>query len=244
MVHLRGPIPKLAANAMIQKVEQAHNRAAEVNEALLVGKQREVAMADEVAVLADIYQNQYNMVVWQRQLSQQLQALAAQAVLQYPHLQIAMTVAPEDVLARLSQSLSEPEYQPLLANMAELVDMFACLFDLPRVGLRLKVLQAAMCPKFHVDKVPCRLVSTYHGEGSQWLEHRSINDRSQLGAMLSDSESGLYLQAQDVQQLHCGHVALLKGEKWLDNAQAGLVHRSPALAPTSQRLLLTLDFAD
>lgn len=37
---------------------------------------------------------------------------------------------------------------------------------------------------------------------------------------------------------------LLKGDGWHNNEQAGLVHRSPALASNEKRLVLTLDFSN
>lgn len=52
-----------------------------------------------------------------------------------------------------------------------MVDMFCCLFELKRAGLRLTVLDRAMCPRFHVDRVPCRLVTTYLGAATEWLPH-------------------------------------------------------------------------
>jgi len=100
-----------------------------------------------------------------------------------------------------------------------------------------------MCPKFHVDRVPCRLVTTYSGTATQWLPHQSV-DRTKLGTGSngkSDEVSGLY-HRNDMRQLSVGDVALLKGESWSGNEGAGLVHRSPGLADGEKRLLLTLDF--
>ncbi len=50
-----------------------------------------------------------------------------------------------------------------------------------RVGLRLRVLDKAMCPRFHVDHVPVRLITTYAGVGSEWLAEGAM-DRRQLGS--------------------------------------------------------------
>ena len=72
-------------------------------------------------------------------------------------------------------------------------------------------------------------------------------DRSKLGAGnngLTDIHSGLFENEQDIQQLNHGDVAILKGELWEGNENAGLVHRSPALTTDERRLLLTLDFSD
>ena len=101
-----------------------------------------------------------------------------------------------------------------------------------------------MCPRFHVDRVPCRLVTTYAGKATQWLAHDRV-DRSKLGPGSEgkpDAESGLYTNVEDIQQLQQGDVALLKGECWEGNEGAGLVHRSPQLTAGTGRLLLTLDF--
>lgn len=101
-----------------------------------------------------------------------------------------------------------------------------------------------MCPRFHVDKVPCRLITTYYGIATQWLPQYLV-DRTKLGAGCSgktDEDSGLLLEPNAIQQLEAGQVALLKGENWLNNQNAGLVHRSPQPGEGEKRLLLTLDF--
>ena len=139
-----------------------------------------------------------------------------------------------------------PEATLLCEDVANLVNMFCCLFELKRAGLRLAVLDCAMCPRFHVDKVPCRLLTTYRGIGTEWLPHL-VADRSKLGfgnQGKSDNDSGLFKSVANIEQLTLGDVALLKGEAWRGNQGAGLIHRSPQLAIQERRLLLTLDFLD
>lgn len=110
---------------------------------------------------------------------------------------------------------------------------YTCLLGARRVGLRLKVLDGAMCPRFHVDHVPLRLLTTYVGAGSEWLEERDI-DRNRL--QLAEAP------VDNIRRLQVGDVALLKGEKWLGNEGAGLVHRSPPTPRGEKRLLLSLDW--
>ena len=103
-----------------------------------------------------------------------------------------------------------------------------------------------MCPKFHVDRVPCRLVTTLLGTATEWLPNDKVN-RSKLGAGgkgLADSDSGIMQSPLDIKQLNPGDVALLKGEAWYNNEMRGLVHRSPMVLNNEKRLLLTLDFMD
>ena len=69
---------------------------------------------------------------------------------------------------------------PLISrDIKNLVDMYCYLFELNEIGLSLRVLDKAMCPRFHVDHVPCRLITTYTGVTTQWLPHTSV-DRSKF----------------------------------------------------------------
>lgn len=208
-------------------------------------KVRRVAQGSEPAVLSDIYLAENNIVIWKRELPATLKDSVDAFIKANPTFQTSMTVTPQTVFSSISESLADSSQQELCENIAELVDMFCYLFELKRVGLRLTVLNRAMCPKFHVDRVPTRLVTTFQGIATEWLPHQTVK-REKLGLGSNgkpDSESGLYKNPDDIQQLRCGEVALLKGELWEGNENAGLVHRSPALSADKSRLLLTLDFS-
>ncbi|MFT6287117.1 MAG: hypothetical protein ACJA09_001870 [Alcanivorax sp.] len=208
-------------------------------------KVRRAVQGDEPSIFTDIYLEETNIVIWRRQLSDTLKHSVDAFLKSNPTFQATMAVTPDSVLSSLSKSLGDTAQLELTENIAELADMFCCLFDLKRVGLRLTALDRAMCPKFHVDKIPCRLVTTFQGVGTEWLPHQGVN-REKLGAGSngkSDDQSGLYKIPHDIQQLNCGEVALLKGEAWIGNENAGLVHRSPALTTGEHRLLLTFDFS-
>lgn len=198
-------------------------------------------------VLTDIYREETNIVVWEREPSETLTKASAHVVKTKPNLQISAIFSPQSAYTTIHENLgSTQEAAPLCEDIAQLVDMFCCLFDLKKVGLRLASLNNAMCPRFHVDNVPCRLVTTYWGEATQWLPHHLV-DHSKLGAGSHgkrDEKSGLFDRAIDIRQLMYGDVALLKGEMWDGNSGAGLVHRSPQLEDDCHRLLLTLDFAN
>jgi len=195
--------------------------------------------------LADICEEGVHLSVWQRQLNPELTE-ECQAFVDHKGFNSHRLVLPTAKVLNLSKALPGlADFPNLRADIELLADMYSCLFDLIGVGLRLTTLTDTMCPKFHVDRVPCRLITTYVGPGTEWLPHDSV-DRSKLGAGsggLSDAESGLYPPTQSVQALAPGDVALLKGELWEGNEAAGVVHRSPAVAPGQRRLILTFDFA-
>ncbi|MNT31432.1 hypothetical protein D3C72_1672660 [compost metagenome] len=122
-------------------------------------------------------------------------------------------------------------YEAFVADVTWLVAAYTCLVGARRVGLRLRVLDGPMCPRFHVDNVPLRLLTTYVGPGSEWLQERD-SGRGELHTAESSVDN--------IQQLQAGEVAILKGEKWQGNEGAGLVHRSPSAQ--QGRLLLSLDW--
>ena len=198
-------------------------------------------------VLADIYEDNINIAIWQRELAADVISAANNLLQLKPSFKFAATVTAENTRSTLEDALGvQADATPLCEDIAQLVDIFCYLFEIERVGLRLTALDKAMCPRFHVDHVPCRLVTTYAGVATQWLDHQVV-DRSKLGAGnhgKPDSQSGLYAHETDIQILNQGEVALLKGERWLGNEGAGLVHRSPSVEQGANRLLLTLDFSN
>ena len=208
-------------------------------------KVRRVAQCVRPTILADIYNEENNITVWQRNLPEQLQSSVNDFLAVNPTYERNLTVTAKSAFSSVSDMLGADSQPELSEDITELVDMFCYLFDLKRAGLRLAVLDRAMCPRFHVDNVPCRLVTTYQGIATEWLPHQVVN-RKKLGAGnagLPDDQSGLFMNKGDIQQLKSGDVALLKGELWEGNENAGLVHRSPALVKGERRLLLTLDFS-
>jgi hypothetical protein len=203
------------------------------------------SQGNDYTVLPDIYQDNHNLVIWQRPLSDELIAHIAQCIAENPRLNLEKGIAANAIADDINAALAPLGFNKALTeDIASLVDMFCCLFDLKRAGLRLKVLEQAMCPRFHVDWVPCRLVTTYSGTGTQWIPHNKV-DRTKLGTGnngMPDDKSGLCNDTRAIQLLRSGDVALLKGEGWEGNEGAGLVHRSPPNNVNEKRLLLTLDF--
>lgn len=206
---------------------------------------RGASASDCAEILADIYRDDVNISTWKRNLPLDLLKAADHILSSSYAFRFSSSLAPQDTFDSLYNALGANDAAQLIStDVAEIVDMFCCLFDLKQVGLRLTALESAMCPKFHVDRVPCRLVTTYSAIATEWLSHQDA-DRSKLGMGgqgKSDEESGIYRHRSDIHQLSCGDVALLKGESWLGNEGGGLIHRSPGLSNDKKRLLLTLDF--
>jgi len=206
---------------------------------------RQPVSGESVDVFPAIYQQQTNIAIWHRVLPEQLTLAVDEFLKTSIKKQVILKVSEQDVHQQLYEAFEQTNAVAVLADdIAQLVAMFCCLFGVEHAGLRLTVLEHAMCPRFHVDRIPCRLITTYQGAATQWLQHDGLN-RTKLGAGsqgLPDEQSGLMPDGSQIQQLNSGDVALLKGEMWDEQQGAGLVHRSPPLAEGESRLLLTLDF--
>jgi len=192
--------------------------------------------------LASILEDEINLAVWQRQLPLHVAEFASLLLsLDEPYAEaLSLELPDEDSEPDLSGLASEYRdlqgHEGFIADLNWLTGAFACLLGARRIGLRLRVLDKAMCPRFHVDHVPVRLITTYAGIGSEWLKEGEM-DRRQLGKPLAEPQ-----EKSRIQQLTSGEVALLKGEKWHGNEGFGLIHRSPRPAPGERRLMLTLDW--
>ncbi|WP_333796776.1 DUF1826 domain-containing protein [Rheinheimera sp.] len=170
-------------------------------------------------VLTELLHSDVNLVIWQRDITSCISDYAA-ALSSFAGLQLV--AEPDELNTVLQQRLPKAEGKAeLIADLELLSQMLCCLMDCTAVGLRLKRLDKAMCPRFHTDHVAARLLVTYSGPGTEW--HSGTSAHSQ----------------HSYQQIRHGDVAVLKGSGWYGNKDGAIWHRSPQ---TNQpRLLLSLD---
>ncbi|MFM7287296.1 MAG: DUF1826 domain-containing protein [Cyanobium sp.] len=118
---------------------------------------------------------------------------------------------------RVAQEIGIVPRSALARDVAMLCDVFATLTGATTLGLRVDVTDRTICPKFHVDRVTLRLMTTYRGPATEWLE------------------------GETVQQAQVHDVLFAKGESWPDLACNPRIHRSPQPRAGQTRMLLTLD---
>ncbi len=197
---------------------------------------------DGPSVFAEVLDDGVNLAVWQRPLPAALAAFAEAVLARGAPLaesRVLELIGEEGVpeLDELLPAFADlPGHAEFIADLSWLVGAFACLLDARRLGLRLRALDKAMCPRFHVDHVPVRLITSYAGPGSQWLEEGAMARRRLGDAQAEPQDAAL------IRQLRAGDVALAKGERWQGNEGRGLIHRSPQPQAGERRLLLTLDW--
>ena len=202
---------------------------------------RKSYVSDELRNISKIYLDEINISIWQRQLNRFIMGAAEYIFYNKPNLTFSKVIQVREIKNILFNEFGESNYIPyLVKDISKLVNSFCKLFDLKYVWLRIDSIDHPMCPRFHVDKVKCRLITTYLGPSMEFLPHHLV-DRSKLGIGnqgKSDSTSGLYKKNTDIKRLDPGYVALLKGTEWSGNKRGALVHRSPHTQGDYKRLYL------
>lgn len=202
-----------------------------------------VRQVTDVAGLSTLYEPGAHLVVWERRVDESLRTFVTDVLvhedLRCEHeLDVAAIDAFEPLPEAMRRGVGAAAFA---ADVRSLCLAFAVLTDATRLGVRLARLHGPMCPRFHTDFVGVRLLTTYHGPGTEWLAAEHV-DRRVLGHRSGgrpDDRSGLLRPGAVVHRLPAFAVALFKGEAWPGNAGFAVVHRSP---PTEKvRLLLSVD---
>ena len=147
------------------------------------------------------------------------------------------------------------EFLPRFPGCDEMADdvrfiarLYSDLLGCDEIAVRLEVIDKAMCPRFHVDRTGIRLICTYHGRGTEWIDDERV-DREKLGPPLNGvagngvagDAPGLFDEGTKIEASAPFDIILLKGSLWQGNAQRGAVHRSPPVIAGEFRVVLVMD---
>ena len=126
--------------------------------------------------------------------------------------------------------------ETLLANdIALLAEKYAEITNSNKIDIRLDVIQNDACWKFHLDRVNYRLVTTYIGEGTQYVSPKNADDALEKQTDYNGP----------IEKISEQDVAIFKGsinETGKDEAHKGIVHRSPPIKEKEgTRLLLCIN---
>ncbi|MBX3628503.1 MAG: DUF1826 domain-containing protein [Nitrosomonas sp.] len=187
-------------------------------------------------ILTRIYDADIKLCIYRRAISVDVKAYAVFLQNTSHDFQLTRAVHLHELNGLLGAALPQHFYrQSFIKDVYMVVEMYACLFESRQIGFRLCVLNKTMCPRFHTDKVPCRLITTYAGKGTEWLD--CMANKPDFPEILDQIPGS----ADSVQRLGSGDIALFKGDRWEGIEGSGVLHRSPDLDEDEMRLLLSLD---
>jgi hypothetical protein len=203
-----------------------------------------VASCAEAGDLAAIFDDAVQIAVLPRAADPTITGYLAQAVATGTlgsGFRIALRFGDRPVLSSLPDL---PGRDVLAGDLGALAELYGDLLGCDTVGLRMEVVGRAMCPRFHVDHVGIRMLCTYRGPGTEWLDE-DCADRNFLGARsggLPDHETGLIRDNAGIRAVPPFAIVLLKGDLWQGNAGHGIIHRSPMVTEDQvPRVLVAID---
>jgi hypothetical protein len=172
-------------------------------------------LTHELTGVEAIFDPNVSLVVWQRPAS--LHDAAADVWPQFPQRYMRSIGARNATPRVIAGELALATESPVANDVAMLCELFATITGATTLGLRVDITAQATCPRFHVDRVMLRLMITYRGPGTEWLDHDGIHQAQRLDVLFA------------------------KGESWPDLECEPCQHRSPAPLPGQTRVLMTLD---
>lgn len=174
--------------------------------------------------LAKIHLAGTDLAIWQRRIGDDVAAELAELMLnEVDDLAVASAVNALDItLADAMTDAGYPAMPVFQGDILMLARQHAALVGDDDVRIRLEVIETDACRKFHADYVKARTITTYLGQGTQWIEAATPDD------------------ANAVRQLDAGDVAMFKGRLWQE--VPAILHRSPPIGGRrEQRLVLVVD---
>ena len=186
-------------------------------------------LAAEPAILRAIADEDCNLAIWQRPANGDFSELTRGNPCDL-RFESDLAGLPD----RLARGLGEGGFAgdaalhaALIEDAALLARLFCEALALARFELRLEVVTTDSCRKFHADYVRARLITTYAGEGTDWLDDADA-------ARVAAGEEPLRIN-----RMQPFDVGLFKGKLATDRPA---IHRSPPIAGTgAARLLMVLN---
>lgn len=184
--------------------------------------------APDADVLQAIHRNHVSLAIWERTAPPSIAALSLDKV---ANIRFQSPVA--ELPCRLETAMADGGYEQsisrdaLIADIAVVAEHFAAVMELSDVEIRLEHVVTNACRKFHGDYVTARLICTYVGPGTQWLDPEDPGN----------CDCG---DPHDIRQLGSGDIGLFKGHLW--SAEAPAIHRSPPIEGSGEeRLVLVIN---
>ena len=202
------------------------------------------------ADLAGILDPSVNLCVWRRPERAEITALASRVAgslgsrsrFVFERDDGGMYQAVTDFLPAAAWDVDRRAASAWRDDVLSICELFANCVEAAAAVVVLEGPSEATCPRFHVDRVGIRMLVTYSGPGTEWLEESDV-DRRWLGAAgdgLPDDQDGVLRDGAEIRSLPPFSVALFKGEAWPGAERRGVVHRSPDPCG-APRVLLRVD---
>ncbi len=194
--------------------------------------------------------NSVNMAIWKRSPIPICQE-AVEALLTVPYA-VALDENPADherlgnrVAGLVGRNASLSSARALAEDIWQLASLFRNLADTNHARVRLERIEDDGCLLFHADTLRLRMLCTYAGPGTEWVENENARfDQLGLqGRSVEAANRAIVIDESQIRHLPPWHVAVFSGRLREDTPP--LIHRSaPVPTEKEHRIRLCIDFPD
>ena len=161
-------------------------------------------------------------------------------LLQTIEITIKNNFSAEKVFNQLDKKLPSDTFEKgkslLIKNIIRLSKSFYELTKSKHIQLQLEIIRTDMCRLFHIDNLRQRLLCTYLGPGTEWLDQSNVN----WNGLGKGCNKKIVKDSKNINQTKSGELILLYGLKHELNLP--IVHRSPEIEKENlTRVLLKID---
>ncbi len=177
-------------------------------------------------ILGEVRRPDCSLAIWQR-----APLAGADALIAGDATDVRFTAPIAALTAKLSAELVGAGFPAILArdeltkDIVRLAEIYGPIIEASAVEIRVEVVTTDSCRKWHADYVSARLITTYAGTGTNWLDGADA-DRVKKG-----------LEPTRINSLEAGDVGVFKGK--LATGEPA-IHRSPPIAGTGEKRLLVV----
>lgn len=187
---------------------------------------RKAAIADSADVLSRAMDDDCNLAIWERAALSNVEVLLEGEVRN-----VRFDTSCAELRGDLENALNAAGYpangvrNDFAADIELLANLYGDALGLERMNVRVEVIKTDACRKWHADFVRARLITTYVGTGTQWLDQDDA-DRVREG-----------MEPLRPHTMKSGDVGIFCGKTGCDTP---IIHRSPPIAGTGETRLLAV----
>ncbi len=148
------------------------------------------------------------------------------------------------IAAAIASGIPRSSVRALASDISHLASLFSATAGTLHPRVRLERVDDDGCALFHADSLNLRLLCTYAGPGTEWLENSNTR-RHELGLRsrtLDEANADIVVDPSRIRRLAPWHVAIFSGRSRPGAEDNALIHRSaPVLSANTPRLRLCID---
>mmetsp|Transcript_17745 Transcript_17745/g.17829 ORF Transcript_17745/g.17829 Transcript_17745/m.17829 type:complete len:227 (+) Transcript_17745:102-782(+) len=160
------------------------------------------------------------------------------------NIDLACCAYDKEVLSVIPNSLRDSN--DLNADILSMISIMKSIAEKnDKITCRFHAFQNIKCPKWHEDNVKYRLLKTYIGPGTEWVDPSDYMIRMK-NFLLSSSDKDLQVNNIDkIQYSQTGDTLIIRGKQAASLNKSPVLHRSPVINNNNNkmRLLLTISIA-